>query len=129
MSSTVVRMLARVLVLCAAAPVMAIAQQATTVSGRVVSEANTPVQGVSVSIPTLSVGGYTNEQGRYTFTVPAGRATGQVTAVTARRIGYTPISRNVTLTAGATVTQDFTLSTATTQLEAVVVTALGQERE
>jgi TonB-linked SusC/RagA family outer membrane protein len=129
MSSSVLRVLARAALLAVAVPAMAMAQQPVTVSGRVISEANAPVQGASVSIPSLGVGSFTNEQGRYTFTVPAGRATGQVVSVTARRIGFTPLSRNVTLTSGATLTQDFTLTTATTQLEAVVVTALGQERE
>src|SRR4051812_8694813 len=97
MSSIAVRMLARAAVLVGAWPILAGAQQATTVSGRVLNETSVPVQGVSCSIPTPGVGTYTKEQGRYPFIVPAGRATGQTVALTARRIGYTPISRNVVL--------------------------------
>jgi len=104
------------------------AQQATTVSGRVQSEANTPLQGASVSIPSLGVGAYTNAEGRYSFIIPAGRATGQTASMIARRIGYEPKTVAVRL-AGAAIAQDFTLTTATTQLQSVVVTALGITRE
>ena len=104
----------------------AAAQSSTQISGRVLSEGGTPVQGASVSISALNVGAYTNAEGRFTFSVPAGR-TGPAT-VTARRIGYSPASAAITLS-GAPVTQDFTLRTAATQLEGVVVTALGVTRE
>ena len=109
-------------------PVMASAQQATTVSGRVTNEASAPVPGASVSIPTLGVGTYTGNDGRYSFTVAANRVTGQNVSLVARRIGYQPTTASVTLS-GATVAHDFRLTTATTQLEGVVVTALGLERE
>jgi len=107
-------------------PAISVAQQATTVSGRVLNEAGAPVQGASVSISALNIGAYTNAEGRFSFSVPAGR-TGPAT-VTARRIGYSPASAAVTLS-GAPITQDFTLRTAATQLEGVVVTALGVTRE
>jgi hypothetical protein len=110
----------------ASLPAISVAQQATTVSGRVLNEGGTPVQGASVSIGALNIGAYTNAEGRYTFAVPAGR-TGAAT-VSARRIGYSPATAQVTLGAGP-VTQDFTLRTAATQLEGVVVTALGVTRE
>ncbi|HEX7979295.1 MAG TPA: SusC/RagA family TonB-linked outer membrane protein [Gemmatimonadaceae bacterium] len=107
---------------------MASAQQATVVSGRVTNEAAAPVPGASVSIPALGVGSYTNNEGRFTFTVPANRVTGQSVSLVARRIGYTPLTASVTLS-GTAVSHDFRLVTATTQLEGVVVTALGLERE
>jgi TonB-linked SusC/RagA family outer membrane protein len=108
-------------------PSIAIAQQGTTVNGRVTSEGNLPLQGTSVSIPALNVGAYTNAEGRYSFTVPAASA-GQSVTITARRIGYQPRSVSVSLS-GATITQDFRLEAAATQLEGVVVSALGVERE
>src|SRR5215203_3796155 len=101
-------------------------QQPTTVSGRVVNEGNVPVAGVSVGISALNVGAYTNAEGRYSFTAPAGR-TGPAT-LHARRIGYTPQSVPITLGQGP-VTQDFNVRAAATQLEGVVVTALGVTRE
>jgi TonB-linked SusC/RagA family outer membrane protein len=128
MTSNLYRMLAGAALLVGMVPAMASAQQATTVSGRVTNEAAAPVPGASVSIPALGVGSYTSNDGRYTFTVPANRVTGQSVSLVARRIGYTPITASVTLT-GSSVTHDFRLATATTQLEGVVGTALGLERE
>lgn len=109
-------------------PAVASAQQGTVVTGRVVSEANAPLPDVSVRIATLGVGALTDAEGRYRFTVPANRATGQQVTIAARRLGYTPKSAVVTLS-GAQVSQDFTLSPTATQLEGVVVTALGVQRE
>src|SRR4051812_41791787 len=102
------------------------AQAQTTVTGTVTSEAGTPLQAASVSIPALGVGAITTENGRFTFTVPAGR-TGTQT-LTARRLGYIPRSASIVLN-GGTVTQDLVLTTAPTQLGGVVVTALGATRE
>jgi len=107
-------------------PASLVAQQSTTISGRVATDANMPIPGASVSIPSLRLGATTNLEGSYTFTVPAG-ASRQVT-LTARRIGYTP--KTVTITLGdATLTQNFTLTAAAMQLEGIVVTALGIEKE
>src|SRR4051812_36960988 len=91
----------------------AAAQQGTTISGRVLNDAQSPLEGVSVSIATLGTGAYTDGQGRYSFSVPASRAAAQPVTVTARRIGFNPKTATVTLS-GATITQDFTLSAAAT---------------
>ena len=128
MTSNLYRMLAGAGLLIGMVPAVASAQQATTVSGRVTNEAAAPVPGASVSIPALGVGSYTSNDGRFTFTVPANRVTGQNVSLVARRIGYAPVTASVTLS-GSSVTHDFRLTTATTQLEGVVVTALGLERE
>jgi TonB-linked SusC/RagA family outer membrane protein len=103
------------------------AAQGTTISGEVTGTGGAPVVGVSVSIPTLRVGGFTDDQGRYTFTVPE-TANGTSVTVMARRLGFQPASAQVTL-AGAPIVQNFSLSTAATQLQGVVVTALGITRE
>jgi len=101
--------------------------QGTTISGQVTGTGGVPVVGASVSIPTLRVGGFTDDQGRYTFSVPAS-ANGTSVTVTARRLGFAPSSATVALN-GAAVSQNFSLSTSATQLQGVVVTALGETRE
>ena len=107
-------------------PVLAQAQ-GTTISGQVTGTGGTPVAGASVSIPTLRLGAFTDETGAYTFTVPA-TANGTTVTVLARRLGFQPSSASVSIT-GAPVTQNFSLSTAATELQGVVVTALGLTRE
>lgn len=102
--------------------------QGTTISGRVTNEAQSPVQGVSVSIAALGAGAYSDAQGRYSFTVPSTRASGQSVTLTARRIGFVAKSVSITLS-GSSITQDFALVSAPTELTGVVVTALGIEKE
>jgi len=103
------------------------AQQGTTVSGVVTGAAGEPLPAVNVAIPSLSVGAVTNDAGRYSFVVPVAKSSGTHT-LTARRIGLQAKSVQITL-GGASITQDFVLSQAVSQLEGVVVTALGQTRE
>jgi TonB-linked SusC/RagA family outer membrane protein len=104
------------------------AQQGTTVSGTVTSEAKLPLQGVSVSIPNLGVGAYTDAQGHYSFTVFSSRVAGQFVALSTRRIGFQAKTATITIS-GTTVTQDFTLTPSAQELTGVVVTALSQQRE
>ena len=108
-------------------PMALAAQQGTTVSGIVTGAANEPLPAVNVAITSLGVGAVTNDAGRYSFVVPAARASGTVT-LTARRIGLQQKTAQITL-GGAPVTQDFVLAPSVSQLEGVVVTALGQERQ
>ena len=99
----------------------------TTVNGRVTTDAQQPLAGAAISISALNVGAYTDAQGKYSFTVPA-RYNGQNVTITARRIGY--LAKLVTTTlSGGTLTQDFTLAAAPTQLTGIVVTALGRTQE
>ncbi|MDQ6871968.1 MAG: SusC/RagA family TonB-linked outer membrane protein [Gemmatimonadota bacterium] len=101
--------------------------QGTSISGVVTGTGGAPVVGASVSIPALRVGGFTDDQGRYNFTAPAS-ANGTTVTVTARRLGFQPSSAQVTL-GSAPVAQNFSLSAAATELQGVVVTALGISRE
>src|SRR5688572_23777531 len=126
MTGKLSRFLAVAGVLLGLAPAVAYAQ-GTTISGQVTGIGGAPVVGASVSIPTLRVGGFTDDQGQYTFSVPAS-ANGTTVTVTARRLGFQPSSAQVTLS-GAPVVQNFSLSAAATQLQGVVVTALGETRE
>jgi hypothetical protein len=104
------------------------AQQPTVLAGRVTTDAGTPLQGASITIPTMGLGAYSQADGRYSFTVPVTRSIGQSVRVTARRIGFRAQAVNVTLS-GGTITQDFTLTATPTEITGVVVTALGQSRE
>jgi TonB-linked SusC/RagA family outer membrane protein len=127
MTSNLNRLLATAGLLLAAVPAIAQAQQATVISGRITSPAAAPLQGVSVSIPALNLGAYTNAEGRYSFTVPASSA-GRSVSLSARRIGFQAQTVDITIT-GATVTHDFTLTPSAQQLEGIVVSALGIEKE
>jgi TonB-linked SusC/RagA family outer membrane protein len=128
MQSHLWRVLSRAGAALALVPAVAVAQQATTITGRVTTEAGTALQGASVTIPALALGAYSNQDGRYSFTVPATRSTGQLVRVTARRIGFRAQAVNLTLS-GGTLTQDFTLTATPTEISGIVVTALGQSRE
>ncbi|MFL5559282.1 MAG: SusC/RagA family TonB-linked outer membrane protein [Gemmatimonadaceae bacterium] len=103
-------------------PALAAAQ--TTISGRVTSEAGTPVPNAQVFLEGMSLGSQTDETGRYSFTVPAARASGQTVTLSARVIGYTSRSTPVTLTTGQ-LSRDFVLSLNPLHLEEVVVTGAG----
>jgi TonB-linked SusC/RagA family outer membrane protein len=103
------------------------AQQAATVTGRVISE-GTPVPSATVSIPELGLGALTNDAGRYTIAVPGARVLGQSVMVTARRVGYRPLNIRVTISSG-TVTQDFELAANPLQLGEVVITGAGTTTE
>jgi TonB-linked SusC/RagA family outer membrane protein len=122
------RMLAAVTVLLGSFPAAVLAQQATTISGRVTSGGNAPLQSVSVAIPTMGVGALTDAQGRYSLTVPQARSAGQSVQLSARRIGFQAKSVTITVS-GGTITQDFALTATATELTGIVVTALSQQRE
>jgi TonB-linked SusC/RagA family outer membrane protein len=111
------------------APATAVAQQAATISGTVTADGGSPLNATQVFVQGMNLGTQTGPDGRYTLTVPAERATGQQATLVARRLGFRQGEATITLTAGATITQNFQLSSAPTQLEGVVVTALGIERE
>jgi TonB-linked SusC/RagA family outer membrane protein len=103
----------------------AFAQSGTTVTGRVTSDAGAPLGGASVFIPEMNFGTQTNDDGSYTFVVPASRANGASVTLTARVIGYTARSATIALNPGTTVTQSFTLGVNPFHLGEVVVTGAG----
>src|ERR1035437_1760360 len=76
--------------------------QSAIVSGRVTTETGQAVPAATVAITALSAGGITDDQGRYTFTIPGARLTGGTVTITVRRIGYGQKSTTVTPRAGAT---------------------------
>lgn len=107
-----------------AAPAAVHAQGPATITGRVTNEAGTPVNGVSVYLEGLKLGSVTDEAGRYTIVVPAARVTNAPATLTARLIGFRPLSRTVTLASG-TSSVDFALTATPVTLSEVVVTGAG----
>jgi len=99
-----------------AATAQAQAAQPRTVTGRVTSEQGDPMGSVSVIIKGTSQGTMTRVDGNYTIRV----AVGQILVF--RLIGNAPEERTV----GATDVINVTLRRVATQLDAMVVTALGQ---
>jgi TonB-linked SusC/RagA family outer membrane protein len=110
---------------CALTASAAFAQSGTTVTGRVTSDAGVPLGGATVFIAGTNIGAQTNDDGSYTFVVPAARATGGSSTLTARVIGYTARSVSITLTPGGTVNQSFSLPINPFRLGEVVVTGAG----
>ena len=99
--------------LLVAAPALA---QAQTVTGKVTSEQGTPLPGVSVVIKGTTIGTLSNGEGNYSIRA----AVGQVLQF--RVIGHAPVERTV----GAEAVINVQLRRVATQLDAMVVSALGQ---
>ncbi len=103
----------------------ALAQQ-TAVTGRVTdSSSRQPVVQAKVYVGGTTLRTLTDQQGRYRFD---NVAPGQVT-IRVEYIGYRPTIKTVTVAAGETATVDFSLLFAPIGLDAVVVTATGQEMQ
>lgn len=111
-----------------AVPLVSQAQSAT-IAGRVTTETGEVIPGATVAATALNAGAITDDQGRYALTIPAARLTGGPVTIMVRRIGYGSKSIAVTPRAGATTAADFRLTALASQLEGVVTTALGVQRE
>ncbi len=100
------------------------AQATGTVSGRVVEgTAREPLAGAAVRVGQRST--VSGEDGRFTLTgVPAGAQT-----VTATRIGYGTVSRQVTVAAGQTATVELAMSSSALLLDEVVAIGYGTEEQ
>ncbi len=88
--------------------------QTRFVSGRVTTESGEPLAAASVGLIGTSTGTYTDDQGRFSLTVPTGPVTIRV-----RRIGY--VAKTVTVESSAT-TVAVALARDVLQLETQVVT-------
>jgi len=122
---TIVRWVAGVVCSAMLFPAFAVAQQGTTISGKVTSESGTPLVSASVFIEGMNLGTITRDNGAYTIVVPAARATGQQVTLTARLIGYKSESAPITLSGN--ITHDFVLAANPLRLGEVVVTGAGTE--
>jgi TonB-linked SusC/RagA family outer membrane protein len=99
--------------------------QQGTVAGQVTDKSNQqPVAGAQVLVVGTSLQARTSREGRYTIAkVPVGRYSVQV-----RLIGYATGTQPVTVTGDQTASADFALAANPVPLDAVVVSATGQEQ-
>jgi hypothetical protein len=120
------RLFSAALVLVASFATASGAQAQAVISGRVTDAAGNGIPGANVVIPSLGlgVGANTRADGTYTITLPT-NSVGRSVVVTARRIGFAPVSRDVTVTAG-TQTQNFQLTQDATRIDDVVVTGVAE---
>ena len=96
-----------------------LAAQATgTIRGRITESNGQPLSDVQVTVAGTNLGGVSATSGDYVIAnVPVGDH-----RVLARRIGYGPGDRTVSVAAGAETRADFTLAQSATQLSQIVVT-------
>jgi TonB-linked SusC/RagA family outer membrane protein len=120
------RVLLLACVLAASLALSVSAQAQVVITGRVTDAAGNGIPGANVVVPALGigVGANTRVDGTYTLSLP-GSTAGRNVVVTARRIGFAPVSRNVTIAAGSQ-TENFSLSQDATRIEDVVVTGVAE---
>ena len=96
-----------------------VGQTTGTVAGTVVDmESGDPLEGANVSIAILSLGGASDAQGRFTIVnVPPG-----VHELKVDLIGYPPVTRAITVTAGATLTVTLQMELTMLYMDELVVT-------
>jgi outer membrane receptor protein involved in Fe transport len=128
-SSRTLALGAAALLLAATALVPTAAAQDTgqtgTVTGRVVDERGAGISGAQVFLIRPAISTTTAPEGNYTLPrVPAGTQTVHV-----RMLGFRPDSASVTIDAGGTATQDFTLGRDPLQLQEMVVTGTQTPRQ
>jgi TonB-linked SusC/RagA family outer membrane protein len=106
-----------------ASPVSALAQGGGIIRGRVTdAETGAPLPGVQVHVDGTTIGANTGTDGTYAIVgAPPGSR-----FLVVRRVGYAPARIAVSVSASASATQNFALRRVATQLNEVVVTALGQ---
>lgn len=95
--------------------------QGAVISGTVTAQGQGNPLRANVVIQTLGLEAQASEQGRYTLQVPGANVSGQQVRITARFIGYEPLTKTITLSAGAQ-TVDFELKFDPFRLSEIVVT-------
>ena len=126
MSSRLLRRAVYALVFLTAFPLTLVAQATGTVRGKVTDAASgRPIVDVQLIIVGTRLGGISNADGDYTIAaVPAGAR-----SVSARRIGFQPVTKSVAVTAGATSTVDVALNASAVNLNEMVVTGSATPTE
>ena len=116
MKSLIGRM-ARVATFVALASGSAFAQSLVgTVSGKVVSAAGEPIAGATIAVSGTQFGALARNDGTYRINLRPGRY-----ELRARSIGFGLVRDSVVITAGQTITKNFTLTKAAAALQAVAV--------
>ncbi|MFN2635844.1 MAG: SusC/RagA family TonB-linked outer membrane protein [Gemmatimonadaceae bacterium] len=90
---------------------------AGTITGTITSDAGAPIAGVQVSIPGRGIGAITGPDGRYTI----GRAPTGTYTIRAQRIGFSPVTQQVSVNADQTASADFRMVQVATSLTTQVV--------
>jgi TonB-linked SusC/RagA family outer membrane protein len=101
------------------------AQEAAVITGKVTAQGGEVLGGVNVVVANSNFGAVTAANGTYSITIGAAAARGQQVVLTARYIGYKPITRTITLGSGMQ-EQNFALQSDPLRLEEVVVTGVGE---
>ncbi len=96
-----------------------------TIAGQVVDMVTrAPLDQVAVRVEGPALAGVTTSDGRYAVhNIPPGTY-----RVTARRVGYTPLTKTVTVSPNSAATVDFAVAAAPTRLNEMVTTAVGDQR-
>lgn len=114
---------ASLLVSAFALPALAQAQDAV-IKGTITGPGGQPLEGAQVSVQSLLVGAVTDAKGFYSFSVSAGNAKGQTVDIIARRLGFSPVTKQIALTGGEH-TLDFSLQEDVRKLDEIVVTGVA----
>ncbi|HMI55288.1 MAG TPA: TonB-dependent receptor, partial [Gemmatimonadaceae bacterium] len=94
-----------------------VAQTTAILSGRITDRQNgQQLSGVNVRVPGTAQGTVSRSDGTYTLSLPAGRH-----PILVNYVGYTPRRDTITVTAGETVTRDYTLDRSIAELNAAVI--------
>jgi TonB-linked SusC/RagA family outer membrane protein len=102
--------------------------QSAIITGRITGTRGEALGGATVLIDELGVAVATTVSGSYTLTVSADKVKGQSVTLHARYIGYSPATKQITLTAG-TQEQNLALRFDPMTLDAVVVTGVAEATE
>src|SRR6185436_3995995 len=95
---------------------VAAAQSGGRIAGRVTTADGRPLPGIQLTVTGTALGAVSDTGGRFLIReVPAGNR-----SVLARGIGYTSDTKPVTVSAGQTVSVDFTLTSSPIQLSPIV---------
>ena len=106
-----------------AVPALAYAQDAV-IKGTVTGPGGQPLEGAQISVQSLLVGAVSDAKGFYSFSVSSGNVKGQTLDIVARRLGFSPVTKQLALTAGEH-TLDFALQEDVRRLDEIVVTGVA----
>ncbi len=110
---------------CLLLPTSLVAQATGRISGTVIdSGASRPLSGARLQVVGTPLGATTNSDGRYTI---SGVTPGTV-EVRVQHIGYAPVTRTLSVSAGQTTSADFVMPVRAIQLESVVSVGYGEQR-
>lgn len=100
-------------------------ERSAVVQGRVTDDTGRPIASAQVFAPDADIGVLTDQDGNYSLSLEAGGdRRDQDVSVTAQRLGYREMTREIALGPGDTISADFPLEETTLQLDEVIVTGV-----